>query len=509
MKLSFDKASKTVENTVFIGKGEILRRMVTQHLSEEDTQTDIVDSVLQTIDENDGGSSQSFFLPSTNAGNMKKVTICTLPDKVSRNNHPLSLHKITTFVKSAVGKTKKKKASTAATTLIKVGGVDRSAPVAAAIARAFPMYNRKTSSTNANAEEEAEAGADVIFSCLDADLKECRSPDSESAVAEGVRLACRLVDTTPEELTTEAFADECRQVANQFADSGVTMTEIAGEELLEKGYGGIYGVGKAAVCPPRLVILEYEPASGESKETVALVGKGIVYDTGGLSIKTKTGMPGMKHDMGGAAGLLGGFVAAVRLQVDRKVKLVLCLAENAIGPAAVRNDDILTLYSGKTVEINNSDAEGRLVLGDGVAHATKHFEDCDLIMDMATLTGAQLVATGKTHAGILANSIELEQRVVKAGLLSGDLVFPLLYAPELLKVEFKSAVADMKNSVKDRGNAQSSCAGHFIESHLCPDYKGGWVHVDMAGPASKDERGTGYGVALVLAMLEAPGFREV
>jgi probable aminopeptidase NPEPL1 len=152
------------------------------------------------------------------------------------------------------------------------------------------------------------------------------------------------------------------------------------------------------------------------------------------------------------------------------------------------------------------DAEGRLVLGDGVAHATKHFENLDLVVDMATLTGAQLMATGKKHAGILANKEELERRAMACGMHSGDLCYPLLYAPELLMDEFKSAVADMKNSVKDRANAQTSCAGHFIEAHLDEDYEGGWLHVDMAGPGTKGARGTGYGVGLVLSLLEAPGF---
>lgn len=158
------------------------------------------------------------------------------------------------------------------------------------------------------------------------------------------------------------------------------------------------------------------------------------------------------------------------------------------------------------MEVNNCDAEGRLVLGDGVAHVTKHIPNLSLVVDMATLTGAQLVATGKKHAGILANTQELEVQAVKAGLRSGDLAYPLLYAPELLKSEFASKVADMKNSVKDRSNAQTSCAGHFIESHLHEDYKGGWMHVDMAGPATNAERGTGYGVGFVLSLLKLPGF---
>ena len=210
--------------------------------------------------------------------------------------------------------------------------------------------------------------------------------------------------------------------------------------------------------------------------------------------------------MGGSAGVLGGFKAAVELKVPKKITLILAIVENAIGPKAFRNDDILTMYSGKTVEINNTDAEGRLVLADCVAHASKNIKGVDIIMDMATLTGAQLVTTGKKHAGILAQSEELEKRMFECGLKSGDLCYPMLYAPELLKSEFASKVADMKNSVKDRGNAQASCAGHFIESHLDPSYEGDWVHVDMAGPDSKNERATGYGVALVLGLLQVPSF---
>jgi probable aminopeptidase NPEPL1 len=285
---------------------------------------------------------------------------------------------------------------------------------------------------------------------------------------------------------------------------GVSYQEIVGDELKESGYGGLYGVGKAATHPPRLVVLEYAPLNAD--ETIALVGKGIVYDTGGLSLKSKDGMPGMKVDMGGSAGLFGGFIAAVKMKLKKRITLVMCLAENAIAPTAVRNDDILSLYSGKTVEINNTDAEGRLVLADGVAYATKHILNLNLVIDMATLTGAQLVAAGKTHAGILANSVALEQRAVNAGLRSGDLVVPLLYAPDLLMKEFDSKIADMKNSVKDRSNAQASCAGHFIEAHLNEQYRGGWLHVDMAGPAEKDGRGTGYGVGLILSLLGASGF---
>jgi probable aminopeptidase NPEPL1 len=459
----------------------------------------IVDSAIfkSMVDSIDGssGSTTTFTSPS------HRLCVCVLPDTVSRNNHPMSIHTITKLIQSA--------SPSQGNIRVMFTGLDastRTAPLASAVAKAFPIYSAKTSCVDDDASASVlPLDVHVVFydengNPIGTDFE---SVSAAAAISDGVRLAANLMDTPPEQLTTERFADQCRRIAG----NQVQMEEIVGEQLRDQGYGGLWGVGKAAMVPPRMVILSYDPPTLDSTvETLALVGKGIVYDTGGLSLKTKEGMPGMKHDMGGAAGMLGGFYAAVRLGVKKRLRLVLCLAENAIGPCAVRNDDILTLYSGKTVEINNSDAEGRLVLGDGVAHATKHFRGLDLVVDMATLTGAQMICTGKRHAGILANKKELETRAVEAGLRSGDLCFPMLYAPELLKDEFKSKVADMKNSVKDRNNAQSSCAGHFIESHLSKDYQGGWLHVDMAGPGTHEERGTGYGVGLMLSLLEVPGF---
>lgn len=160
--------------------------------------------------------------------------------------------------------------------------------------------------------------------------------------------------------------------------------------------------------------------------------------------------------------------------------------------------------SGRTCEINNTDAEGRLVLADGVARACEG--GADVILDMATLTGAQLVSTGKKHAMIVCNDEEWEGRCVDAGKRTGDLCHPGLFVPEMFEMEFKSSVADSKNSVKDRMNAQSSCAAHFVFSNLDKEWveKGGkWIHVDMAGPSVEAERGTGYGVGLVGALMGA------
>lgn len=142
-----------------------------------------------------------------------------------------------------------------------------------------------------------------------------------------------------------------------------------------------------------------------------------------------------------------------------------------------------------------------MVLADGVAFASKHLKP-DLLLDIATLTGAQLITTGTTHAGFITPSESIEKALISSGKRTGDLVFPMLYCPELLMSQFDSKVADMKNSVKDRMNAQSSCAGHFVESHLHADFKGEYLHIDMAGPGGDNSTGSnGYGVALLYDLI--------
>ena len=156
------------------------------------------------------------------------------------------------------------------------------------------------------------------------------------------------------------------------SDLGCRLQVIQGTDLRDQGFGGIWGVGKASENLPALAILSHVPPDCADMTSICMVGKGIVYDTGGLSIKISGNMCGMKGDMGGSAAVLGAFRALVKCNINAPVHALLCLAENSVGPIATRPDDIHTLYSGKTVEINNTDAEGRLVLGDGVAYAAKH-----------------------------------------------------------------------------------------------------------------------------------------
>ncbi|XP_013779517.1 probable aminopeptidase NPEPL1 [Limulus polyphemus] len=408
------------------------------------------------------------------------AAVAALPTKCSRHNSPAQGHAVTKLVKNWSSGTDE--------FIVIICEKKDAFASACAVARAYPLYSTKSSgmSTSHN----------VMVEFLLVDDESLNETDLRclTVAAEGVQLAARIVDTPCSEMNTTAFLKEIEEVGVAL---GIKPMVIQGHELDRKGFGGIFSVGKAASHPPALAVLSHTPEGAQ--ETIAWVGKGIVYDTGGLCIKAKTAMTGMKRDCGGAAGILGAFYVSVKMGFRSNLHAVFCLAENAVGPNATRPDDIITMYSGRTVEINNTDAEGRLVLGDGVAYAQKDLH-ANIIVDMATLTGAQGTATGKYHAALLTNNSDWEHATVQAGKNCGDLVHPVPYCPELHFSEFASALADMKNSVADRSNAQPSCAGLFIGANLGFDYPGVWVHVDMAYPVHCGERATGYGVALLATL---------
>lgn len=433
---------------------------------------------------------------------MQHWSIGVLPTAIGRHNIRARPHAITTLVKKA-----RKKDGKEPIVILLLDDISDAFAAGCAVAKGQSLYSRKTSTMTSEKPNNTTSSSPlhVIFNMVLPDhVLTCLE-----AVSNGIQLAGRLVDAPANECHTDAMITEAVSVATRYNAKHIV---IRGEELREKGLGGLYGVGKAAEHPPALVVLSYYPqqentnAESSTVPSIVMVGKGIVYDTGGLSIKSSTGMPGMKRDMGGAAAILGAFealMASSQSTLSRPVHAILCLAENSVASNATRPDDVHTLYSGRTVEINNTDAEGRLVLGDGVAFAVRHLNPCVLI-DMATLTGAQGVATGKYFGALYCNQEKLESQAVKSGRTSGDLVHPLPYAPEFFRPEFKSTVADMKNSVKDRSNAQVSCAGQFIGNHLGNFEDGGnWLHIDMASPSytKSDERATGYGVALLHTLL--------
>mmetsp|Transcript_5719 Transcript_5719/g.24141 ORF Transcript_5719/g.24141 Transcript_5719/m.24141 type:complete len:505 (-) Transcript_5719:130-1644(-) len=371
-----------------------------------------------------------------------------------------------------------------------------------AVSRAFPLFNGKT--RGADMSENNVVVALVYAGGWNSKL--VKMTQTLSITSECIRHSQRLVDSPPNKLTADTYVKECVEVAAELKEYGVEYKVFRMKELQENGMGCLEGVGRASIehsGEPAMVILSRRApnsSSTEAAKTVTFVGKGIVFDTGGLSLKPKEGMCEMKMDMGGSAACLYAFRAAVLLKYPGNINVVMCIAENGIGPTALKPDDIIKSYSGKTIEINNPDAEGRLVLADGVSYAARDLKS-GVIVDMATLTGAQMVATGQRHGAVISNDRETENKLFTAGLQSGDLTWPLPYCPEFFRAEFASRVADMKNSVANRANAQPSCAAQFIADHLPADYQGSWAHIDMAGAAMKDGRSTGYGVALLVQYL--------
>ncbi|CAJ0929869.1 unnamed protein product, partial [Mesorhabditis belari] len=361
----------------------------------------------------------------------------------------------------------------------------------AAVARSFPVFSLKTK------EDTTLKNIDIEVVVVDGKTLAEDDVNYLNHLIKAIRETARLIDTPPNILTTDAFVQEAIKVADGLPD--VKHHVIRGEELLQQNFGGIYHVGKAGPTPPAFVVLSYKPVGSNHK--YALVGKGIVFDTGGMQIKGKTAMPSMKIDMGGAAALLQAFATLVQSGFKQELHVCLCIAENNISPQANKPDDVIRMLSGKTVEINNTDAEGRLVLADGVFYA-KNTLGATTIIDMATLTGAQAYISGKHHAAVLTNLEENEKQIELAGRRSGDLVKSMLFAPDMHFSDLKSPIADMRNSNFGKMEGPpSAIAGLFIAAHI--DFGEGisWMHLDIASPCEVADRATGYGPALISVLL--------
>jgi len=300
-------------------------------------------------------------------------------------------------------------------------------------------------------------------------------------LATAVTLARDLVNTGPSDLVPATFADRAGEVA---AEAGIGITVLDEQALAEGGYGGILGVGQGSVHPPRLVRLEYAPP-GASKALV-LAGKGITFDSGGLSLKPAKAMETMKSDMGGAAAVLAAMQAIAALGLPVRVVGYLPLAENMPSGTAQRPSDVLTMYGGTTVEVLNTDAEGRLVLADALARSAS--DSPDVLVDVATLTGAQLVSLGPRVAGVMANDDALRDAVVDAAARAGEAMWAMPLPGELRK-GLESSVADLTNVAPDR-NGGMLVAGLFLREFVPLGVR--WAHLDIAGPAYNEGPPHGY-----------------
>jgi leucyl aminopeptidase len=295
-------------------------------------------------------------------------------------------------------------------------------------------------------------------------------------IAKAVNLVRDLVNTSPLDLPPAALAAEAERAAAEVGISAEVLDEVA---LKDGGYGG-----RLDPWPTRLVRLSY--THPEATRTVAFVGKGITFDSGGLSLKPPKSMETMKCDMSGAAAVLAATTAVAELALPVNVVGYLCAAENMPGGAAQRPSDVITIYGGKTVEVLNTDAEGRLVLADGIARSLE--DGPALIVDVATLTGAATVALGRRTAGVMGSSDEVAAEIAAVMREAGEPAWAMPF-PEELRKGLDSTVADMTNVSPDREGGMM-VAGLFLKEFV-PDGIA-WAHLDIAGPAFNEKAPFGY-----------------
>lgn len=317
------------------------------------------------------------------------------------------------------------------------------------------------------------------------DLKLSAKELSEiDVVVSAVHRTRDLVNAPANDLYPQVMVDHAKKLA-KLASVKIKVWEE--KDLLTQGLGGIHAVGKGSNRPPRLVKLEYKPSG--AKTSIALVGKGITFDTGGLSLKPAESMVGMKYDMTGAAAVMQALIAIAQLKLPIKATAWLCLAENMPSGGATRPNDVIKIRNGKTVEVLNTDAEGRLVLADGLSMASE--EEPDYLIDVATLTGAATIALGNRYAGLMGDEKAIK-KVESAAAITGELVWHMPL-PEELRPLLNSDIADIAN-VKIGNRAGGMLIGglflrEFVGIESGP--KPSWAHLDIAGPANND--GSAYG----------------
>ncbi len=353
--------------------------------------------------------------------------------------------------------------------------------------------------TRYSASAKAPVGEIQIVTKHPRDRAAKAAVDRASVVAAAVHGTRDLVNTAPNDLYPAAFADLAKAAVKDSGAKGLRVTVVDDKALLAGGYGGLTGVGQGSSRGPRLVKVAYSPSRAKGK--VALVGKGITFDSGGISIKPAAGMEAMKSDMAGAAAVLHTVVAAARLELPVAVTGWLCLAENMPSGTAQRPSDVITIRGGKTVEVLNTDAEGRLVLADGLVEAVG--EKPDVVLDIATLTGAQVIALGHRVSAVMGTD-DVRAEVVAAAGASGEQFWPMPL-PADLRAGLKSKVADIAN-ISDRFGGMLT-AGIFLQEFVGQTP---WAHLDIAGPAYNERSahgytavgGTGVGVRTMLSLIE-------
>ncbi|MCA3255187.1 MAG: leucyl aminopeptidase [Alphaproteobacteria bacterium] len=321
------------------------------------------------------------------------------------------------------------------------------------------------------------------------------------ATADGVYFTRDLVSEPANVIFPESFVARCREA---MAGTGITIEVLGQTEMAKLGMGALLGVAQGSVRQPQLLAMRWDGTGGAQPRPAVFVGKGVTFDTGGISIKPAGGMEDMKWDMGGAGAVAGAMLALAKRKAKAHVIGVCGLVENMPDGNAQRPGDVVTSMSGQTIEVINTDAEGRLVLCDAIWWAQETFNP-EIVVDLATLTGAMIISLGHEHAGVFSNDDGLAQQLIEAGAAAGDPLWRLPMGDAYDKL-IDSPIADMKNvGPRDGG---SITAAQFIKRFVKDGVK--WAHLDVAGTVWSakaaplwDKGATGYGVRLIDAFVEA------
>ena len=353
---------------------------------------------------------------------------------------------------------------------------------------ALGAYNFTEFRSSTKADHKAPLKTITVHSKLAATAAAKAAIARATIIAKYTYLVRDLINTPPSHLTPDSFTKKLSAVVKAVGGtkSGLKIQIWDEKQLKSQGYGGIVGVGQGSANPPRLLHISYTP-KGKAVKRYAFIGKGITFDTGGLALKPAAGMEAMKSDMSGAAAVSAAVVAIAELKLPVAIEAWAPLAENMPSDTATRPGDIITIFGGKTVEVLNPDAEGRLVLADALVKAQNSKHKLDGIVDVATLTGAQVVALGTRTGAVMTNNQEFSDAFVKVASLSGEQFWPMPL-PEELRASLDSPVADLANIGERMGGML--VAGLFLKEFVAPELP--WLHLDIAGPAYNEAKPHGY-----------------
>jgi len=346
--------------------------------------------------------------------------------------------------------------------------------------------------------KEGEISSIVLVANVD-DHKEAQLGIADGVIiGDAINQARHWIDMPPSYFTPQHLVEKAQEVAQR---NNLKITAYHEQEIIKMGMGGLAAVSRGSDIDCALIILEHK-AQSDDAPTLCFVGKGITFDSGGLSLKPADSMETMKEDMSGAAAVISAIDALAQLRVDVNIIAIAPTSENLPSGCATKPGDIVTFYNGKTAEIKNTDAEGRLILADALSYAVKHYKP-DVIVDLATLTGACSRALGPIYSGLFSEHSELVKKLYSAGELSGDRLWQLPMGDDYKKA-ISSTVADMCNIGSKQIMAGASTAAHFLQ-HFVGDIT--WAHIDIAGTAFDVPNisyyrsgGTGVGVGLLVAL---------